>query len=128
MLDKAIDLLTGATTLHADGNDHAALLLAIHSGINSADAINAYHGEPFAGDHRKAPDHLRRWDPVRLSDAARWLRMLVDIKATVAYREKRYTASNTADAIATADRLVWIAHAHIESSTDIATRLRPKGQ
>ena len=127
MLDKAIDLLTGAITLHADGNDHAALLLAIHSGINSADAINEFNGEPFSGDHRKAPDHLRRWDPERLSDAARWLRELVDIKATVAYREKRYTARNTTDAIAAADRLVWIAHAHIESSIDIENRLNPDG-
>ena len=71
MLDKAIDLLTGAATLHANGNDHTALLLAIHSGINSADAINEFYGEPFSGEHRKAPDHLRRWDPERLSDAAR---------------------------------------------------------
>ena len=123
MLDKATDLLAGASTLHADGNDHAALLLAIHSGINSADAINEFYGEPFSGEHRKAPDHLRRWDPERLSDAARWLRHLVDMKATASYREKRYTARNTADAIATADRLVRIAHAQIESSVDIEARL-----
>ncbi|MDK1039747.1 MAG: hypothetical protein QGD91_12725 [Actinomycetota bacterium] len=125
MLDKAIDLLAGAITLHEDGNDHAALLLAIHSGINSADAINEFYGERFSGEHRKAPDHLRRWDPERLSNAARWLRKLVDMKATVAYREKRFTARNTADAIATADRLHLIAHAQIESPIDIETRLRP---
>ncbi|MEN8114537.1 MAG: hypothetical protein ABFS21_09125 [Actinomycetota bacterium] len=39
MLDKAIDLHVGAMSLQRDGNHHAALLLAIHSGINSADAI-----------------------------------------------------------------------------------------
>jgi len=43
MLDKAIDLLAGAQALHGDGNDHAAILLAIHSGINSADAINEFY-------------------------------------------------------------------------------------
>ena len=84
MLDKAIDLLAGAQALHGDGNDHAAILLAIHSGINSADAINEFYGEPFSGEHRKAPDHLRQWDPKRLSDAARQLRHLVGMKATVA--------------------------------------------
>lgn len=125
MLDKAVDLLVGAITLHADGNDHAALLLAIHSGINSADAVNEFYGEAFSGEHRRAPEHLRRWDPGRLSDAAQWLRSLVDMKATAAYREKRYTAHNTADAIAAADRLVRIAHAQIESSINIETRLRP---
>ena len=114
-----------AITLHADGNHHAALLLAIHSGINSADAINEFYGEAFSGEHRRAPDHLRRWDPARLSDAARWLRELVDMKATVAYREKRHTANSTADAIAMGDRLVRVAHAQIESSIDIETRLRP---
>ena len=123
MLDKAIDLLAGASALQEDGNDHAALLLAIHSGINSADAINEFYGEPFSGAHRKAPDHLRRWDPERLSDAARWLRQLVDMKATAAYREKRYSVHNTADAIAAAGRLVRIAHAQIESTIDIETRL-----
>jgi hypothetical protein len=37
MLDKAIDLLAGAQALHGDGNDHdhAAILLAIHSGITA---------------------------------------------------------------------------------------------
>ena len=63
MLDKAIDLLAGAQALHGDGNDHAAILLAIHSGINSADAINEFYGEPFSGEHRKAPDHLRQVGP-----------------------------------------------------------------
>jgi hypothetical protein len=43
-------------------NDHAAILLAIHSGTNSADAINEFYGEPFSGEHRKALDHLRQWD------------------------------------------------------------------
>jgi len=124
MLDKAIDLLIGAVTLQDVGNDHAALLLAIHSGINSADAISEFHGDPFSGEHRMAPEHLRRLDPARLSDAARWLRQLIDMKATVAYRQKRYTAHNTADAIVNADRLVRIAHAHIESSIDIDVRLR----
>jgi len=124
MLDKAIDLLAGANALHEDGNDHAALLLAIHSGINSADAINEFYGEPFVGEHRKAPDHLRQWDPERLSDASRWLRQLVDMKATAAYRQKRYTAHNTADAIATAGRLARVAHAQIESTIDIETRLQ----
>jgi len=100
MLEKAVDLLAGAILLHQERNDHAALFLAIHSGTNSADAINEFYGEPFTGDHRKAPDHLRRWDPERLSDAARWLRRLVDMKATAEYREKRYTARTTADAIA----------------------------
>lgn len=121
MLDKAIDLLAGAQALHADGNDHAAILLAIHSGINGADAINEFYGEPFSGEHRKAPDHLRRWDPERLSDAARWLRQLVDMKATVAYRQKRYTAHNTVDAISAASRLARIAHTQIESTIDIET-------
>ena len=125
MLDKAIDLLAGAITLHSNGNDHAALLLAIHAGTNSADAVNEFYGEAFSGEHRRAPEHLRRWDPDRLSDAARWLRSLVDMKATAAYREKGYTAHNTADAIATADRLVRVAHAQIESSIDIEPRLRP---
>ncbi len=69
MLDKAIDLLAGAIALHANGNDHAALLLSIHSGINSADAVNEFYGEPFSGEHRKAADHLRRWDPERLLPA-----------------------------------------------------------
>lgn len=127
MLDKAVDLLAGAIALHEDGNHHAALLLAIHSGINSADAINEFYGEPFSGEHRKASDHLRRWDPERLSDAARWLRTLVDMKSTVAYREKRYAANTTADAIAAAGRLVRVAHAQIESSIDIEARLRPDG-
>ncbi len=122
MLEKAVDLLAGAILLHRERNDHAALLLAIHSGIDSADAINEFYGEPFTGDHRKAPDHLRRWDPERLSDAARWLRRLVDMKATAAYREKRYTARTTADAIAAADRLVRIAHAQIESSIELERR------
>ena len=124
MLDKAIDLLAGAQALHEDGNDHAAILLAIHSGINSADAINEFYGEPFSGEHRKAPDHLRLWDPERLTDAARWLRQLVDMKATVSYREKRYTAHNTVDAIAAASRLAQIAHIQIESTIDIETRLQ----
>jgi hypothetical protein len=125
MLDKAIDLLAGAIVLHAAGNDHAALLLAIHSGINSADAINEFHGEPFSGDHRRAPEHLRKLDPERLSDAARWLRQLVDMKATAAYRQKRYTTRNTADAVANAERLLRISHARIESSIDIGERIRP---
>lgn len=125
MLDKAIDLLVGAVMLQEAGNNHAALLLAIHSGINSADAISEFHGDPFSGEHRKAPEHLRSLDPARLSDAARWLRQLVDMKATVAYRQKRYTTHNTADAIISAERLVRTAHAQIESSTDIEERLRP---
>ena len=124
MLDKAIDLLAGAQALHGDGNDHAAILLAIHSGINSADAINEFYGEPFSGEHRKAPDRLRQWDPERLSDAARRLRHLIDMKATVAYRQKRYTAHNTVDAIATASYVVRIAHIQIESTIDIETRLQ----
>ena len=41
----------------------------------------------------------------------------------VAYRQKRYTAHNTADAIVNAERLVRIAHTHIESSIDINVRL-----
>ncbi len=46
------------------------------------------------------------------------------MKATVAYRQKRYTAHNTVDAIATASRLVRIAHIQIESTIDIETRLQ----
>jgi hypothetical protein len=60
MLDKAIDLLAAAQALHGDGNDHAAILLAIHSGINSVDAINECYSEPVSGEHRKAPDRLRQ--------------------------------------------------------------------
>jgi hypothetical protein len=26
-------------------------------------AINAFYGEPFSGEHRKALDHLSQWDP-----------------------------------------------------------------
>jgi hypothetical protein len=63
MLNKAIDLLAGASALQGAGNDHAAILLAIHTGINGADAINAFYGEPFSGEHRKALDHLSQWDP-----------------------------------------------------------------
>ena len=124
LLDKAFDLLVGAVTLQEAGNDHAALLLAIHSGINSADAISEFFGDPFSGEHRKAPEHLRRLDLARLSGAARSPRQLVDTKATVAYRQKRYTAHNTADAIVNAERLVRIAHVQIESSTDLEERLR----
>lgn len=71
------------------------------------------------------PEHLRKLDPERLSDAARWLRQLVDMKATAAYRQKRYTTRNTADAVANAERLLRISHARIESSIDIGERIRP---
>ena len=123
MFAKAIDLLAGAIALNGSGNHHAALLLAIHSGINSADAICEFYEDPFSGEHRKAPEHLRRLDPERLSDPARWLRQLVDLKATVAYRRERYTAHKTADAIANAERLARIAHATIESSIDIGQHI-----
>jgi len=43
--------------------------------------------------------------------------------ATVALREERYAAHNTADAIVNAERLARTAHAYIESSTDIEDRL-----
>ena len=63
MLNKAIDLLAGANALQGAGKDHAAILLAIRSGTNSADAINEFYGEPFSGEHRNALDHFRHWDP-----------------------------------------------------------------
>jgi hypothetical protein len=46
------------------------------------------------------------------------------MKATVSYREKRYTAHNTVDAIAAASRLARIAHSQIESTIDIEIRLQ----
>jgi hypothetical protein len=46
------------------------------------------------------------------------------MKATVSYRQKRFTAHNTVDAIAEASRLIRIAHSQIESTIDIETRLQ----
>lgn len=45
------------------------------------------------------------------------------MNTTIAYREERYTAHNTADAIVNAERLARTAHAYIESSTDFEDRL-----
>lgn len=101
MFDKAVELLRGAELLHSGaGNEHAALICAIHAGINAADAIGEHEGDPYRKyDHAGAADHLRSLDTVAYQRPAQSLRRLVQKKSTAEYRTGRFTKNQTADAI-----------------------------
>lgn len=114
MYFKAHELFQASTLLHAAHQDHAALICAIHSGINSADAIGMYEGDPYEGmEHRAAADHLRNLD-IRLRKPAQALSRLVDRKSTAEYRQARYTRNQVKDAVGDTRLLVKVAASWIE--------------
>ncbi len=106
MFAKALDLYRASALLQGATHDHAALICAIHSGINSADAIGLYEDDPYRGtEHRAAADHLRQLD-VRFRKPAQSLRRLVDRKSSAEYRRARYTRNQVTDAIGDARLLL----------------------
>lgn len=118
MYYKARELFRASALLHAAHQDHAALICAIHLGINSADAIGIYEGQPYRGtEHRAAADHLRQLD-IRLRKPAQELRRLVDRKSTAEYRQTRYTRHEVQNAVGDARLLVHIAASWIECPSD----------
>jgi len=118
MYCTARELFRASALLHAAHQDHAALICAIHSGINSADAIGIHEGDPYRGmEHRAAADHLRQLD-IRLRKPAQALRRLVDRKSTAEYRQARYTRHQVQNAVGDARLLVHIAASWIEYPSD----------
>lgn len=113
-LGKANEFLVVARTAHAARHHDAGLLLAIHSGISSSDAVTV----ALAGLHSKDPDHLKAADLLE-SIAARsadiraragQLRSLLKMKNTVEYEERRTSAAEAADGLKRAERLAeWAA-------------------
>lgn len=122
MFDKARDLYLAADLLHRSHHDHAALICAIHSGINSADAIGQVEADPFRGtEHKAAADHLRKLDP-RLALPAKALRRLASRKSSAEYREARYTRNQIADAIVDARLLLDVAATWLDTDTGIDSK------
>ncbi len=106
MFTKALDLYRASALLQGAHHDHAALICAIHSGINSADAIGLYEDDPYRStEHRAAADHLRQLD-ARFQKPAQSLRRLVERKSTAEYRRARYTRNQVSDAISDARLLL----------------------
>ena len=113
-LGKANEFLAVARLAQAGRHHDAALLLAIHSGISSGDAVTV----ALAGLHSKDPDHLKAADLLE-SIAARsediraratQLRSLLKMKNTVEYEERRTTSAEAADGLKRAERLAaWAA-------------------
>lgn len=113
-LGKANEFLAAARIAQAARQYDAGLLLAIHSGISSSDAVTV----ALAGLHSKDPDHLKAADllesiaarSANIRARAAQLRSLLKMKNTVEYEERRTTSAEAIDGLKRAERLAeWAA-------------------
>lgn len=113
-LGKAKEFLAAAGAANAARQYDAGLLLAIHSGISSSDAVTV----ALAGLHSKDPDHTKAVDLLESIAAqsadirarATQLRSLLKMKNMVEYEERRTTSAEAVDGIKRAERLAeWAA-------------------
>ena len=113
-LGKAMEFLAAARAANAAQQYDAGLLLAIHSGISSSDAVTV----ALAGLHSKDPDHLKAVDLLESIAAqstdirarATQLRSLLKMKNMVEYEERRTTSAEATEGFKRAKRLAeWAA-------------------
>ena len=113
-LGKANQFLAAARAAQSARHYDAGLLLAIHSGMSSGDAVAV----ALAGLHSKDPDHLKAADLLETIAAqsadirtrAGQLRALLKMKNTVEYEDRRATSAEAADGLKRAERLAdWAA-------------------
>ncbi|MDQ2914917.1 MAG: hypothetical protein M3T56_16945 [Chloroflexota bacterium] len=108
-LAKANEFLAASKTAAANGQDDAALLLAVHSGIGACDAVTIALASLRSAD----PDHLRAADLLETIAAradeihgrANQLRSLLKMKNLVEYEDNRASAAQAQDGTKRAARL-----------------------
>ena len=123
-LRKAEQFCLAATEAIGSERFDAALLCAVHAGINSADAVCI----ALDGRRSKGPDHLRAGDlleeiakdspPIRENVAQ--LRALIRQKNRVEYEDKPASRSDATDAVRRCERLVEWARSEV-ARTGITT-------